>query len=177
MRAESIARDTAVGAAAGLAASAAMSLFQAGWSALQEKLAPDEQDDGTNGDQPSTVKAADRAARAATDRPVPAEDKGLAGEAVHYGFGALLGAVYGGAASALPKVRTGFGLPFATAVWALADEAAVPAASLSPPPTKTPASQHFYSLASHLVFGAALEGSRRGIEAGLRTVFGSERQH
>ena len=65
--------------------------------------------------------------RKTTGEPVPEPQKDTAGEAVHYGFGALLGGLYGAAGSVAPRVRTGFGTIFGTAVWAVADEIAVPA--------------------------------------------------
>ena len=98
------------------------------------------------------------------------DEKARAGNAVHYGFGTALGLLYGVAAEAEPWVTAGFGLslravpsgcPFGGAVAAVADEALVPAAGLSGPPWESPPSTHAYSLASHLVFGVALEAARR----------------
>ena len=173
MRAATIARDTAVGIVGGLAASAAMNGFQAAWSAVQQRLEP-EQDDG--GDEPSTVKAADRVTKATAGEPVPEPKRQAAGEMVHYGFGAVLGGLYGAARSIDSRVSAGFGMPFGAAVWAVADEAAVPALGLSGPPAETAPSTHLYSLLSHLLFGAVLEGTQRGVEAGLDRAAGPPRQ-
>ena len=174
MNATAIARSTAIGAVSGLAASAIMNGFQASWSAARKQLAPGSRAEG--GGEPSTVKAADRVSRAATGKPVPEPQKDAAGEAMHFGFGGLLGALYGGSSAVLPHMTRGFGLPFGTAVWALADEAAVPAAGLSEPPQQAPLSTHAYSLVSHLVFGAALEVTRRVLAASADRAFGSVRQ-
>jgi uncharacterized membrane protein YagU involved in acid resistance len=60
-------------------------------------------------------------------------------------------------------VTMGFGLPFGFAVWAMADEAVVPALGLSRPPSDYPLSTHAYSVAAHLVYGLATEVTRRAV--------------
>ncbi len=145
----SVAEGALAGAVAGVFASFAMNQFQAAVSRLTSGS-------GGGGD-PATVKAAERMIGHGIDE----RDKGLAGEAVHYGFGAALGAAYGAAAEVEPWVAAGFGLPFGGAVAAVADEALVPAAGLSGPPWRSPPATYVYSIASHLVFGAALEAARR----------------
>lgn len=174
MRTAIIVRNTAIGTLSGIIASAAMNGFQAAWTAAQKRLGSEGDDEG--GGDPSTVKAADRLTEAAAGEPVPEQYREASGQLVHYGFGSLLGGVYGAASSVLPKVTTGFGLPFGAATWASADEVAVPAAGLSEPPQKTPLSTHAYSLASHLLFGAVLEGSSREMSASADQVFGPQRQ-
>ena len=80
---------------------------------------------------------------------------------MHYTFSATTGMVYGALAELTPAATIGFGLPFGAAVWAIADEAMVPLFGLSKPPTEYPLSKHLYSLASHLVYGATTEATRR----------------
>jgi len=143
-----LARGALAGLGAGILASLAMNRFQS-WVA---RLSPPS---GGGGD-PTTVKAAEAVAG-----PLDPKTKPKAGNAVHYLFGSALGLAYGTAAEAEPWVAGGFGLPFGGAVALLADEALVPAAGLSGPPWESPLSTHAYSLASHLVFGAALEAGRR----------------
>ena len=138
------------GALAGVAAAYAMTLFQKGLSSAG--AAPTGSDD-----DPATVKAAQRVA----SLPIGRSDKGQAGEAVHYAFGAVLGLIYGAGSALIPAVAAGRGMPYGIAVALLADEMAVPAAGLSGPPSRSPASTHVYSLASHVVFGAALDVTRR----------------
>lgn len=146
-------RAALAGLAAGLVASFVMDRFQAVVSALSSN--------NGQSSEPSTEKAADRLAMATTGKPVPEEDKPLAGSMVHYAFGGALGTGYGFAAEYLPEVTAGFGSAFAVAVDALADEVAVPALRLGSPPWDTSAGEHAYGAVSHLVFGAALEGTRR----------------
>lgn len=148
-------RGAAAGAVAGLVASIVMTAFQAGVA----KLFPDAL--GSRGSEPATEKAADKLSEAATGDPVPEPAKAAAGEAVHYGFGAALGAGHGIAAEYGDAVRTGGGTLFGAATALLADDVAVPALGLGGSPTDTPPALHAYALASHLVFGVALEATRR----------------
>lgn len=150
----------AVGLAAGLLAALAMNGFQAAAKALSP-------DDDEADAEPATERLADRAAIAVSGEPLPTDRKPAAGNVVHYAFGALLGIGYGVAAEYRPVVTTGFGTVFGAGVALLGDEAAVPALGLAPPPARTPATTHLYGLVSHLVFGAALEGSRRVLRAAV----------
>lgn len=125
--------------------------------------------------KPATVKAADDLSLVATGQPVPQPDKKTAGEAVHYTFGAVVGAIYGALGTAFPGIRSGFGTVYATGVALVADETLVPALDWGPPPQKTPLSTHAYSLVSHWVFGAALEASRRTIDGALGQSTGAQR--
>lgn len=149
-------RSAAIGLAAGLIASFAMERFQAAATALSGS-----DDDG----EPATERAADAAARIATGADVSDANKPLAGQLVHYAVGAGLGLGYAVIARRRPGVTAGFGGAFGLATAALLDEVAVPAAGFGPPPWKTPAATHAYSLASHLLFGAAVEGARRALDA------------
>ncbi|MBA3896376.1 MAG: DUF1440 domain-containing protein [Sphingomonadaceae bacterium] len=145
-------RGLLAGIAAGLAAAFAMNRFQELWP--------------TDGEgDPATVKAAQRACRAATGRSLSDDLKEPAGNALHYGLGAALGALYGLAAEYAPRVTAGFGTAFGTATALILDEVAVPAAGLAGPPWKTPAAAHAYGIVSHLVFGATAEAARRTIRA------------
>ena len=149
-------RGLAAGIAAGLVASLAMNLFQKAWASA---LPPP-----SSGDDPATVKAAQHASRAATGEYFAKEDKAAAGNAVHYLFGALLGGAYGLIAEYRPEVTKGYGTMFSLGSAAF-DELAVPAAGLSGPPTDFPAATHGYALASHLVFGAVSEATRKLVRA------------
>ncbi len=90
-----------------------------------------------------------------------AAHKALAGNAIHYTLGAVLGVAYGMTAEVRPEVTAGGGTLFGTGVAGLLDEAAVPAVGLGTAPWQTPLSEHAYTLGSHLVFGAAAEATRR----------------
>ena len=140
------------GVAAGLVASAAMAAFQA----QAQKLLPE---DGTD-DDPATVKAANQISEALTGEPLPEPYHEPAGKAVHYITGAVLGGIYGVLTEYRAEASAGVGSAYGIATAALLDETAVPAADLGPAPQDTPLATHAYGAASHLVYGAVLEGMR-----------------
>jgi hypothetical protein len=115
--------------------------------------------------------AAERLANAVSvalfDRELSKEEKKIGGTAFHYGYGISMGAVYGAAAEVLPQSALAGGLPYGALIWLGADEAVVPLLGLSKKPSEYPLSIHAYALASHLVYGLALEGTRRAIRSVL----------
>jgi len=157
-------RSVMIGIAAGLSASWIMDRFQAVVNAASSE---DDDSKDSGQDKPSTVKAADMLSEAAVGEPVPDRFEEPAGSAVHYGFGAFLGGVYGAMGEFAPGIRAGFGAAYGAGVALVADEALVPAVGLAPPPQQVPARTHAYGIVSHLVFGAALEASRRLIEQAM----------
>lgn len=161
------------GSAAGLAATVAMTQFQNLWSKASEKM------NGKNGSprresseqsEDATMKAADKVAEF-TGHRLTHEQKKKAGPIVHYAFGTGMGALYGTVMELGPRDfrRHEFlsGLGFGSMLFAGADEIAVPAAGLSGPPTETPASQHLYAFASHLVYGLTTGAVRKAVRAAL----------
>lgn len=164
-RQRKIMKGLAAGAAGGLVASWAMNQFQAAWSKAKQAAndGADSQPQTSDDSEDATMKTADRVVQPVLGRHLSREEKKRGGPIVHYAFGGLVGAAYGAVNELMPKLHTGFGLPYGAAVFVGADEIAVPALGLSQPPQKSPWSSHAYALASHLVYGAVLEGVRRGI--------------
>jgi len=165
------------GLAGGLVASWTMNQFQAAWTRLAENsekphgaqsMKPAE---GSNGDQKqdvqeqddATVKAAKAISEGVFGHELQESEKKPAGAAVHYAFGTVTGGLYGALAEVVPEVTTGTGVPFGAAFWLLADEISVPLLGLAKGPTEYPVSTHAYALASHLVYGATAELSRRAV--------------
>ena len=95
-----------------------------------------------------------------TGRHLSPETKKTAGRAVHYSFGTLVGVIYACTAELVPEATTGAGTAFGTALFLAADEIAVPAFRLAPPPNKQPASDQLEHWAAHVVYGATLEIAR-----------------
>ena len=93
-------------------------------------------------------------------RHLTPETKKTAGRAVHYSFGTLVGVIYACTAELVPEATTGAGTAFGTALFLAADEIAVPAFRLAPPPTRQPASDQLEHWAAHVVYGATLEIAR-----------------
>ena len=69
----------------------------------------------------------------------------LAGDAVHYTTGALIGAVYGLLAGLAPIITVGRGTLLGAAVFALGDELAVPALEFGPRASEAPMQAHAHS--------------------------------
>ena len=172
-----ILKGIVAGLAAGLVASWTMNQFQAAWTRLAENsekphgaqsMQPAQ---GSSGDQEqdakeqddATVKAAEAISEGVFGHELEESEKKPAGAAVHYAFGTASGALYGALAEVAPQVTTAAGIPFGAAFWLLADEVSVPLLGLSKGPAEYPLSTHAYALASHLVYGATAELSRRAV--------------
>jgi uncharacterized membrane protein YagU involved in acid resistance len=160
--AQSILKGVLVGLIAGLAASWTMNRFQDVWLALSSSA------DSTNHQKPdaeteenATVKAASAVSEKLFGHKLTTARKKAAGTAVHYAVGATAGIVYCVASELSPKVTKGFGLPYGAAFWLVIDEGVVPSLGLSKTAGEYPLSTHAYALASHLVYGATAEGTRR----------------
>jgi putative membrane protein len=89
------------------------------------------------------------------------------GPIVHYAFGALMGALYGGAAEYVPATRAGFGTVFASALFTGADLIAVPALHLSGSSSGAPVSSLASPLSAHIVYGVTTEAVRRLVRAAI----------
>ncbi len=172
----SVVRSLVVGAAAGLAATIVMDQFLSLASTAQKaiekqkKLADGEspwliaheqaqQEQQQAGQENSTEIVARKIVEAAGKQLSP-ENRKQAAQAVDYGFGTLMGIVYSVSAEFLPEVASGGGTAFGTLLFLGADELAVPALHLSPPPSKTAPTDHLEHWSAHVVYGGALEITR-----------------
>jgi len=104
----------------------------------------------------ATAKVAEAVARVG-GKSLSAEQKEKGGMMVHYAFGTLMGALYGVAAEMgsrrIKKNSVLSGLGFGAALFAGADEVAVPALRLSKSPDEATWREHLYGFASHLMYG------------------------
>ena len=154
------------GAAAGLAASWTMNQFQAGWSKIQQKTSG-ERPQGEGEDEDATMRAANLVAEKTLHRELSRDEKKKAAPYFHYGFGTLMGVLYGIITEEFPSAKAGFGTAFATGLFLVADEGAVTALKLGGSPKEVPLSSHIEALASHLVYGLSTESVRRGVRSAL----------
>jgi len=171
----SIWKGIVAGLAGGLVASWTMNQFQAAWTRLAENTekphgaqsmqpAEGSKEEGSKeNDENAKVKAARAISEGVFGHELQESEKEPAGAAVHYAFGTASGALYGALAELAPQVTTAVGIPFGAAFWLLADEVSVPLLGLSKGPTEYPLSTHAYALASHIVYGATAELSRRAV--------------
>ncbi len=151
------------GAIAGLVASWTMNQFQAGLSKIQHQRDSGSQSEGED----ATMKAANLASEKVLHRELSKEEKKKAAPYIHYGFGTMMGTLYGIMAEEFLAATSGFGTAYATGVFLVADEGAVTALGLGAKPNRVPLSSHAYALASHLVYGLSTESVRRGVRAAL----------
>ncbi|HJT86267.1 MAG TPA: DUF1440 domain-containing protein [Bryobacteraceae bacterium] len=170
------AKDALAGMAGGLAGAFLMNQFQAALAKLKSKQEgpQDREAEARQGggepereaaDEPATVKAAVAVSTAVLKRELRREEKGPAGDAVHYLFGTAIGGLYGVLAGEKPAARAGFGALFGSLLWLVSDEIAVPALGLAKSPRAYPASVHASALGAHLVYGITTEVVRRGLRA------------
>jgi hypothetical protein len=162
----------AVGAAGGLLGAGLMVLFQHAVGGTDDTKqeqphrranATPNSTDGTFPDEPATIQAAEAVSRDLLGHEPTEREKQVGGSALHYGFGAAMGALYGATAELQPAAAAAAGLPFGAAVWLVADEIGVPLTGLAGKPTEYPLSRHAAAFASHLVFGLTVEGVRRAL--------------
>ncbi|WP_157466617.1 DUF1440 domain-containing protein [Edaphobacter aggregans] len=172
-RRPNVLRGLATGITAGIAATLIMDQFQkistAGQKAVEKqiRLASHESAEAIERDQQQKEQLAQQqedsteiVARKIAEiagKQLPPEEKKRAGQAVHYAFGTLMGAVYGVTAELVPEVTTGGGTAYGTLLFLAAHEVAVPAFQLSPAPTDTPPRDHLQHWAAHVVYGGSLE--------------------
>jgi putative membrane protein len=161
----SIGKGIAAGVLGGLVASYAMNQFQSVWSSAAKAFSAgqEEPQESESEEEPATVKAAKAISTGIFQHELTDSEKKWAAPAVHYAFGAALGALYGFITETVPVSSSCRGITYGAAVWMGADEIGVPAAGLSPPPMETPVSSHVSALASHLVYGLTTDLVRRAI--------------
>jgi putative membrane protein len=170
-----VTRGVVAGIVGGLAGTWAMSEFQAWWSRAVEGVEP--QSSGGQHDardwqeiiegQNANEIVAQTVATTTIGRPLNRRELGVAAPVVHYTFGAMLGGFYGGLAETSPSTTSLCGAAYGTAVWAAADEIAMPVLGLSHRTDAQPIERHLHSFAAHIVFGVATELVRRGVRAAL----------
>ena len=166
-----VAKGAVAGVIGGLAGTWVMNHFQAWWSRAVHGTEPmsaagrhDARDwqelaEGQN----SNELAAQAVAEHTLGRPLDRRELKVGATAIHFAFGAAMGGVYGALYEVSPATRQMGGAAFGTAVWAAADEVAMPALGLSGPTTEHPPERHVHAFASHIVFGVTTEIVRRGV--------------
>src|SRR5438270_6007886 len=145
-----------IGLGGGLAATYVMTQAQSAWSNAQGQGTKPNQGNSAEVDQQSTVKVANRLADAA-NTSIPQEQRQTAGNAVHYGFGTLMGGMYGAIAGALDDAPFGTGVLFGVGLWLAVDEFVLPYLGLSKPPQQRDLKEHAYEASMHAVYGLCLD--------------------
>jgi uncharacterized membrane protein YagU involved in acid resistance len=165
-------RGAIVGALASLPASYVKRVTEPALQRAAEQVLPPEAWQkrlvGTDpSDHPENMPPAVIAAEVAEIRGAKAldtEQKVRASRTIHYVFGAVAGAAYGALAARLPGVTRGAGVPAGVVLYAVTHGTGLPAAGIQEPPWTLPASAVVWETASHAVYGAVLEVSRRLVD-------------
>jgi uncharacterized membrane protein YagU involved in acid resistance len=168
-----VAAGIVAGLVGGLVGTWAMSEFQGLWSRAVDGREPrsaagrhDARDwQERNEDQNANESAAQAIAHATIERRLTREELRYGAAAVHYAFGGVMGALYGGLSEVSPTVRTFGGAGWGTAVWIGGDKVAVPLLGLSNPDEPLPLEANAQALAAHIVYGMTVEAVRRGVRA------------
>jgi putative membrane protein len=163
-------KGVAAGMAAGLVGTLAMTGFMGLWNKTGE-LVKEESEDRAGDQQrqqrveqePSTEKVASDISQTIFQKKLEGDTKKAAGNAVHYGFGTAIGALYGVLTELYPAVSTGQGSLYGAAVWLGADEFALPALGYAPGIEKRPANEHLYGAAAHAIYGVVTETVRNAL--------------
>ncbi len=88
---------------------------------------------------------------------------------IHYGFGALVGAGYGVLAEFHPGATAGQGALFGAGLNLITHETALPLLGLSAPPLEQKPREQASEAITHLIFGVAVELTRRFLRANVFT--------
>jgi hypothetical protein len=144
------------GAVAGAAATWLMDQVTTGILAVQAAEVTDREERARANGKSSVTNLVDRV-QAETGLIVPEERRPVVEYAIHYLLGMLPGALYAVVRRYVPFARSGNGLAYGLAVFAVNDELLNSALGLAGPITAYPIETHLRGLAGHAVLGVTTE--------------------
>ena len=106
---------------------------------------------------------ADRVARRLGYGPLDTATKLRIQDVIHYTFGAFSGGAYGALAEVFPATTAGAGTAAGAGLYLASHGSTLPLLQIQAPPWRLPRAALAWEVTSHLLFGAALELSRRGL--------------
>jgi uncharacterized membrane protein YagU involved in acid resistance len=106
-----------------------------------------------------------RAASALGHAQLTDQQRVRAQRVIHYTFGAVLGVAYSGVAARWPVATRGAGALAGLAIYAGTHGSVLPAAGIQRPPWRLAPAAVAWEATSHVIFGAALEATRRVLGA------------
>lgn len=147
------------GGIAGLVGTAALTLARQRAPEIMEQLGFDSPEPAIDQQPPTsqhaeepTAKLAEKVSLGVLDRPMEGDSKAIAGQAVHWGYGAAWGVFYGIVQGSLRLPTLVHGAMFGGIV-AIVASTLVPAMGLTPPPTRQPTSMNAMMIVMHLIYG------------------------
>lgn len=148
------------GAIAGAAGSLAQNVFFRATSRVTPESPPDAfyPPEREQREETKTQTVARRAVDHLIQRgPLEKPSKAKLGQAIHFGFGAGWGALYGLTRETFPATSTLAGVTaFSLTVWDVSENVLLPSFKLAGWATDYPLPVHGYAIAAHLVYGAAV---------------------
>jgi putative membrane protein len=146
---QSLLKGLAAGVLAGLAATAAKTLV--------ERMFPPR----THGEPEPPEELSNQISQQFAGHDLSPEAKAISAEAIHWGFGAVVGGAYGVIAEYYPAATAKDGASFGVALGSLMHEGALPALGISASPEDQTARERASELSSHVVYGVVAETVRR----------------
>lgn len=144
------------GAMAGLAGTAVLTqVMQRGPRFMDEKLGVSIAEPETDAPDDPRAELVERVAAGVLETDISAETKQTASQAIHWGYGALWGAIFGIVQSSLRIPLLVHGTIFGGLVAAVASTV-VPAMGLAPSPREQPKTMSAMQFVNHLIFGWAV---------------------
>jgi putative membrane protein len=96
-----------------------------------------------------------------SSQPLSEEEEEVSVQAIHWGFGALVGGVYGALAEYQPVVTGRIGADFGLALCGITHVSALPLLGLTESPENQTVREHASELVTHAVYGVTTEVVRR----------------
>jgi putative membrane protein len=120
--------------------------------------------DQTQGDENATEAVGRIGYETVTGHDPDEKTKQRLGQAVHWGYGILLGGLYGALREDADAPDLLGGLGYGTAAWIIGDEVMVPLLGLAEGPTAHGWTVHARALGAHLVYGAATSSATQALK-------------
>jgi putative membrane protein len=95
------------------------------------------------------------------DHPLTEKQEEVSVQAIHWGFGALVGGVYGALAEYQPVVTRRLGANFGLTLCGIMHASALPMMGLTESPENQPVREHASELVTHAIYGVTTELVRR----------------
>jgi putative membrane protein len=96
-----------------------------------------------------------------SERPLSEKEEEVSVQAIHWGFGALVGGVYGAIAEYQPAVTGKLGANFGLTVCGITHASTLPLMGLTEKPEDQPLREHASEVISHAIYGVTTELVRR----------------
>jgi putative membrane protein len=96
-----------------------------------------------------------------SDRPLTEKEEEVSVRAIHWGFGALVGGIYGALAEYQPAITSKLGASFGLTLCGITHASALPMMGLTETPENQPAREHASELVTHAIYGVTTEVVRR----------------